>query len=210
MKKTILLASLLGAVALGVVFGAEFIGRAETSAAERKAPPAAAAAAEPAAAPASKAQDQAAAQPAADTASIFEAHAQEGKFGTCSGLFTQLGRGVVADETYTAKSQWNTKAANAHAVASLVALDGAASAPGQRSAGMVFAAPVGRSCEGTLVRVTPVKAPCQAVATELVNQNGQPGTLGDLPMVAMPNGAQVVLVPLDESCVAMTSLSLAG
>jgi hypothetical protein len=26
----------------------------------------------------------------------------------------------------------------------------------------------------------------------------------------MPNGAQVVLVPLDQSCVAMTSLSIGG
>jgi len=205
MKKALLLALLLGAVVLGGVFGPDVIGQA----AEKKSQPAApapAAAAKTTAEESAKPQDQAEAQ----QASVFAAHAREGKIGACANVFTTLGRGVVADETYTAKTQWNTKAADAHAVASLVALDGAQDAQGQRGAGMVFAAPVGRSCEGTLVRVTPVKASCEAVSAELVNQKGQVGTLGDLPTVAMPNGAQVVLVPLDQSCVAMTSLSIGG
>ncbi|WP_052119994.1 hypothetical protein [Inquilinus limosus] len=202
MNKALLLVPLLGAVVLGGVFGADVIGQA----AEKKTQaPAAAAPAAPAEA---AKQDPAPAQQA--VASIFEDHAREGKIGACKNVFTTLGRGVVADETYTAKTQWNTKAADAHAVASLVALDGTAESQGQRGAGVVFAAPVGRSCEGTLVRVTPVKAPCQAVSAELVNQKGQAGSLGDLPTVAMPNGAQVVLVPLDQSCVAMTSLSIGG
>ncbi|OWJ68914.1 hypothetical protein [Inquilinus limosus] len=203
MNKALLLVPLLGAVVLGGVFGADvMIGQA----AEKRNQPAAAAA--PAAPVEAAKQDPATAQQA--VASIFEDHAREGKIGACKSVFTTLGRGVVADETYTAKTQWNTKAADAHAVASLVALDGTADSQGQRGAGVVFAAPVGRSCEGTLVRVTPVKAPCQAVSAELVNQRGQAGSLGDLPTVAMPNGAQVVLVPLDQSCVAMTSLSIGG
>jgi len=204
MNKALLLVPILGAVVLGGVFGADVIGQA----AEKKTQPAATAPATPPA-EASKPQEQAAAQQQAP-ASVFEAHAREGKIGACANVFTALGRGVVADETYTAKTVWNPKAADAHAVASLVALDGTPSTQGQRGAGVVFAAPVGRSCEGTLVRVTPVKASCQAISAELVNQKGQAGTLGDLPTVAMPNGAQVVLVPLDESCVAMTSLSIGG
>jgi hypothetical protein len=200
MKKALLLALLLGAVVLGGVFGPDVIGQA----AEKRNQPAAKPAAE--SEEAAKPQDQADAQ----QASVFAAHAREGKIGACANVFTTLGRGVVADETYTAKTQWNSKAADAHAVASLVALEGNQDAQGQRGAGVVFAAPVGRSCEGTLVRVTPVKASCQAVSAELVNQKGQAGSLGDLPTVAMPNGAQVVLVPLDQSCVAMTSLSIGG
>ena len=204
MKKALLLALLLGAVVLGGVFGPDVIGQA---AEKRNQPaPAPAAAAKSTSEESAQPQDQAEAQ----QASVFAAHAREGKIGACTNVFTTLGRGVVADEAYTAKTQWNTKAADAHAVASLVALDGTQDAQGQRGAGVVFAAPVGRSCEGTLVRVTPVKAPCQAVSAELVNQKGQAGSLGDLPTVAMPNGAQVVLVPLDQSCVAMTSLSIGG
>jgi hypothetical protein len=36
------------------------------------------------------------------------------------------------------------------------------------------------------------------------------GMLGDLPLVSLPNGARVVLMPIDENCVAMTSLRAAG
>jgi hypothetical protein len=208
MNKALLFVPLLGAVVLAGVFGPDVIGQA----AEKRSQPAAAPT--PAAKPAAESEETAKPQEQADAqqaaASVFAAHAKEGKIGACTNVFTALGRGVVADETYTVKTQWNPKAADAHAVASLVALDGNAESQGQRGAGVVFAAPVGRSCEGTLVRVTPVKASCQAISTELVNQKGQVGTLGDLPFVTMPNGAQVVLVPLDQSCVAMTSLSIGG
>ncbi|MGK9237348.1 hypothetical protein KXS07_37030 [Inquilinus limosus] len=209
MKKTLLLVPLLGAVAAGVIFGSDVIGQA----AEKKNQPAAPAAAS---AEAAKAQDQAkpqeqpAQQVAAVPPTVFDEHARQGRIGTCSGVFAALGRGVVADATYTAQTHWDPEAASAHSVASLVSLEGGASTPGVQGAGVVFAAPVGRSCEGTLVRVTPVKTNCQTLQAELVKAQGQAGTLGALPLVAMPNGAQVVLVPLDQSCIAMTSLRAAG
>lgn len=207
MKKTMLLLPLLGAVVLGVVFGSDLIGQA----AEKKSQPAAQAAAPAAAAEPAKPQEQAPAQQvAAVTPSVFDEHAQQGKIGACSGVFSALGRGVVADAGYTAQTEWDTKAASAHSVASLVTLEGGPSTPGVQGAGVVFAAPVGQSCEGALVRVTPIKTSCQSLEAALVKAQGRAGTLGALPVVAMPNGAQVVLVPFDQSCVAMTSLRAAG
>jgi hypothetical protein len=95
---------------------------------------------------------------------------------------------VATDSTYTAQTQWDARAGDAHSVESVVALSAAAN-PAATAAGIVFAAPVGRSCEGTLVRVTPTTDNCLSVGAELMKQNGKAGALGDLPLVALPNGA---------------------
>ncbi|MFE0757978.1 hypothetical protein ACFW16_28720 [Inquilinus sp. NPDC058860] len=215
LAKTLLLGTVSVAIIAGAVVAFDLIGFAQL--------PAQAADSRKPAVEAPKAQEQvtqnkqperqpAAAQQAAaaTAATVFDEHVKQAKIGACGDVFSALGRGVAADATYAAQTQWDPKAVDAHAVESIVALDGGPSTQGLAAAGIVFTAPVGRSCEGTLVRVTPVKASCQAVATELVNQKGQAGTLGQLPLVAMPNGARVVLMPLDDNCVAMTSLRAAG
>lgn len=166
--------------------------------------PPAAAQAQPAAA-----QPQAAAAP--QQATVFDDHARQANITTCANLFGALGRGVTVNSTYTAKSQWDSKSGNAHSVQSLVALNQAA--PGnaaQPAAGVVFAAPVGSGCEGNLVRITPSPETCSAVAAELAKLNGQSGTLGDLSTLSLPNGAQVMLIPLGNACVAVTALRIAG
>ncbi len=215
LAKTLLLGTVSVALIAGAVVAFDLIGFAQL--------PAQAADARKPAVEAPKAQEQAAQtqQPAAAqqqaaanttaTATVFDEHVKQAKIGACGNVFSALGRGVAADASYSAQTQWNTKAADAHAVESIVAMAGGPSTQGMAAAGVVFTAPVGRSCEGTLVRVTPVKASCQTVATQLVGQEkGQAGMLGDLPLVSLPNGARVVLMPIDENCVAMTSLRAAG
>ncbi|MGO4128566.1 hypothetical protein AB4Z01_29525 [Inquilinus sp. YAF38] len=218
LAKTLLLGTISVALIAGAVVAFDLIGFAQL--------PAQAADARKPATEAPKAQEQAAQnqQPAAAqqqaaaanttataTATVFDEHVKQAKIGACGNVFSALGRGVAADASYSVQTQWNTKAADAHAVESIVALAGGPSTQGLPAAGVVFTAPVGRSCEGTLVRVTPVKASCQAVATQLVDQEkGQTGMLGDLPLVSLPNGARVVLMPIDGNCVAMTSLRAVG
>jgi hypothetical protein len=213
LAKTLLLGTVSVALIAGAVVAFDLIGFAQL--------PAQAADAKKPAVEAPKAQEQAAQnkQPAAAqqaaattaTGTVFDEHVKQAKIGACGNVFSALGRGVAADASYAAQTQWDTKAVDAHAVESIVALSGGPSTQGLPAAGIVFTAPVGRSCEGTLVRVTPVKASCQTVATQLVNQEkGQTGMLGDLPLVSLPNGARVVLMPIDENCVAMTSLRAAG
>ncbi|MGL3213103.1 hypothetical protein [Bradyrhizobium sp. BR 1433] len=58
--------------------------------------------------------------------------------------------------------------------------------------------------------MTPRTESCSTVAAELAKLNGQTGTLGDLATMALPNGAQVVLIPLGNACVAVTALRVAG
>jgi len=159
----------------------------------------------PAAAPA---QPQPAGQ---QQATVFDDHARQANITTCANLFGTLGRGVTVNSTYTAKSQWDSRAGNAHSVQSLVALN--QQAPNNATlpaAGVVFAAPVGSSCEGNLVRVTPSPESCPTVAAELAKLNGQSGTLGELSTLSLPNGAQVVLIPVGNACVAVTALRIAG
>lgn len=213
LAKTLLLGTVAVVIIAGAVVAFDLIGFAQL-------PAQAADSNKPAAAPKpqeqvaqNKRQPAAAPEPAAAPApvpSAFEEHARQGKIGTCANTFAALGRGVVADASYTAQTQWNNKAADAHAVESIVALNGDPSTQGQAAAGVVFAAPIGRSCEGNLVRVTPVKDSCQALAGELVKQNGRTGVIGEMPLVTMPNGAQVMLVPFETNCVAVTSLRVAG
>jgi hypothetical protein len=218
LAKTLLLGTVSVALIAGAVVAFDLVGFAQL--------PAQAADARKPAAEAPKAQEQAAqnkqpaaAQPAAPqpaaattaTGTVFDEHVKQAKIGACGNVFSALGRGVAADASYAAQTQWDTKAVDAHAVESIVALSAGPSTQGMPAAGVVFTAPVGRSCEGTLVRVTPVKASCQAVATQLVGQEkGQAGMLGDLPLVSLPNGARVVLMSIDGNCVAMTSLRAVG
>ena len=162
----------------------------------------------PAAAAASVPQQQAGQQP-----TVFDDHARQGNIATCANLFGLLGRGLATNSNYTAQSQWDAKAGNSHSVQSLVALAPNQAPQGRaapRAAGIVFAAPVGSSCEGNLVRVTPSAESCPTVAAELAKLNGQNGALGDLATIALPNGAQVVLIPFGNACVAVTALRVAG
>jgi hypothetical protein len=156
------------------------------------------------------AQPQQAAAPQQPT--VFDEHARQGNIATCANVFGMLGRGVATNSTFTAQSQWDAKAGNAHSVQSLVALGPVQNAPNnaQRAAGVVFAAPVGSACEGNLVRVTPSAESCPAVAAELAKLNGQNGALGDLSTITLQNGAQVLLIPLGNACVAVTALRIAG
>lgn len=214
LAKTLLLGTVSVAIIAGAVVAFDLIGFAQLpaqAADSRKPAVEAPKVQEQAAQTQQSAATQRAAAATTATTTVFDEHVKQAKIGACGNVFSALGRGVAADGSYAAQTQWDTKAVDAHAVESIVALSGSPSTQGMPAAGIVFTAPVGRSCEGTLVRVTPVKASCQAVATQLVDQEkGQTGMLGDLPLVSLPNGARVVLMSLDGNCVAMTSLRAAG
>jgi hypothetical protein len=229
MNRTLVLMLVSVVVALVVAaFGAGVVGYAQQTPPTSLQPPAAPALVrKPAAAKPKRPQAQGqgqgqgqtgnatAAQPqqAAQQRTVFDEHARQGNIVTCANVFGTLGRGLATNSTYTAKSQWDGKAGNAHSVQSMVVLSPSQNAPNnipQRAAGVVFAAPVGSACEGNLVRVTPSPESCPAVAAELAKLNGQSGTLGDLATMTLPNGAQVMLIPFGNACVAVTALRMAG
>ncbi|WP_143271716.1 hypothetical protein [Bradyrhizobium mercantei] len=152
-------------------------------------------------------------QQAGQQPTVFDDQARQANIVTCANLFGTLGRGLATNSNYTAQSQWDAKAGNSHSVQSLVALapnQPSQGNPAQQAAGVVFAAPVGSSCEGNLVRVTPRAENCATVSAELAKLSGQSGALGELATIALPNGAQVVLIPFGNACVAVTALRVAG
>lgn len=146
----------------------------------------------------------------AQTPTVFDQHARQGKITTCANLFGSLGRGLATGTTYSAQSHWNESAGNAHTVQSLVAMKSETKNPGQVTAGVVFAAPVGGACEGGVVKVTPTAQSCPALAADLIKGNGRSAVLGGLTVVALPNGEQIMLVPWQNACVAVATLQAAG
>ncbi|MCL2716975.1 MAG: hypothetical protein FWD68_21115 [Alphaproteobacteria bacterium] len=150
------------------------------------------------------------AQPPAQGPSVFEDHVKKSGIVACARVFTGLGARMTNNVSYAAQSQWDSKAGNRHAIQALVALKPApGGAEGQADGGIVFAAPVGGSCEGHLVRVTPVSSSCGEVAAELAKSSGSNRPLGDLSVSAMPNGSQVMLIPFEKACVTVTVLRAA-
>jgi len=148
------------------------------------------------------------AQAAASTVeSVFDQQIREGRIDTCATVFGVLGRGLTDGYSYAVRSQWNADAVNGHAIQSLVALRHPSEQ--QTGAGIVFTAPVGRSCEGSLVRVTAIQKDCAAVAADLARYKGRNNPLGDLPLVLMPNGTQIMLVPANKTCISVTVLRVA-
>jgi hypothetical protein len=158
--------------------------------------------------PATQQPNNAAAQ--AQPESVFDEHARQGNIKTCAKVFGVLGRLVAADSPFTAQTQWDSTSGDSHAVESIVALNGGPGNPTQPAAGVVFAAPVGESCEGTLVRVTPTNSNCQAVAADLGKMNGKGASLGNLGVINMENGTQVMLVPFGNACIAVSTLRASG
>ena len=150
-------------------------------------------------------------QPAAGPVqqSVFERQVQEAKLVACGKTFAALGNGMSRNFDYTVQSRWDSRSANDHAVASLVALKPQV-AGGASGGGVIFAAPVAGSCEGEVVRVTPVARSCPDVAAQLEKSNGQAGPLGEMALMTMPGGVQVMLVPFDKACVTVTVLKAAG
>ncbi|MCL2713571.1 MAG: hypothetical protein FWD68_02990 [Alphaproteobacteria bacterium] len=144
---------------------------------------------------------------ASSSESVFDQQIREGRIDTCAKVFGVLGRGLTDGYSYAVRSQWNAQAVNGHAIQSLVALRHPSVQ--QTGAGIVFTAPVGRSCEGSVVRVTPIQKNCVEVAADLAKSNGRNIPLGDLPLVAMPNGSQIMLLPSDRICISVTVLRAA-
>jgi len=153
----------------------------------------------------------AAAPAAAEPGTVFDDHIRQSRIVRCARMFGALGRQVSANSAYTAQSAWDSGSGNDHSIQSLISLVPPPNAPTrQLEAGIVFAAPVGSSCEGHLTRVTPVAENCGEVAARLVTSQGQNSVLGDLSVLAMPNGAEVMLIPFNQSCIAVTVLRGTG
>lgn len=139
---------------------------------------------------------------------VFDQHLLRSGIYACADMFGRLGSKLTSGAPYAVHSRWSEETGDGLGdITALVgmALPGPDGKPGMPAAGIVFSAGAeGRGCAGQFVRVTTVAATCTAFA------KGRPhgATLGpaleNLTTIELPSGEDVVLLPVQGSCVAIT------
>lgn len=140
----------------------------------------------------------------------FLAHVKEAGVRTCSTVFPVLGQLLTNGAKYNVQTKWQNSEPDKHAVQALVGLDYTTQNYSGPAAGIVFAAPNGSACEGTMVRVTPFPTSCSEVPAVFAQGSKLENTLGQVPVYNLANnGGQVLLVPSGNTCV-VVSVAAAG
>jgi hypothetical protein len=140
----------------------------------------------------------------------FLAHAKQAGLRACSNVFPVLGQLLTNGAKYNVQTAWRNPEPDNHAVQALVGLDYATQGYSGPGAGVVFAAPNGEVCEGTMVRVTPFPKACNEVPAILAQGSTLENTLGQVAVYKLANnGGQALLLPAGSTCV-VVSVAAAG
>lgn len=153
------------------------------------------------------AAQQPASVPKAPAASINAFQEQAVKLGAnrCVGLFSALGQSATAGSTYAVQVHANRDAPNAHSVAGVAGL--AYDTPDYKgqAAAIALAAPVGKGCEGQLVRVAPFQRPCPEVLSLLPAGSTGAANLSGVPLYNLgENKGQALLLSSGQTCIVVT------
>lgn len=141
----------------------------------------------------------------------FLAHAKQAGLTTCSRVFPVLGQLLTNGATYNLETTWNQTQPNDHSVQALVGMSYASQTYTGPAAGIVVTSPVGSSCEGTMMRVTPMQRTCQEVVSGLLQGSRQANAVGPIAVYTLANnGGQVLLIPSDRSCVVVSVQNATG
>ncbi|MCO6181001.1 hypothetical protein [Ciceribacter sp. RN22] len=142
--------------------------------------------------------------------SPFLAHAREAGLEKCATVFPILGQMLTDGARFAVQSEWNEKEPDRHPVQALVGLDYQSEQYTGPAAGLVFAAPNGSSCEGTMVRVAPLPASCDSVSGSLPTGSKLIRSLGESSVFDLAdNGGQALLLPSGTTCI-VVSVARAG
>lgn len=137
--------------------------------------------------------------------SPFLTQAKGAKLSSCGVVFPVLGNQLTQGTTYKILTSFHTKKPDGHAVQSLVGMTYASAEYSGPAAGLVFASPNGKECEGALVRVVPFAKACAEVEKALPQGSKAIELLASMPVYEMAgNGGQVMLVPAQTGCVVVT------
>jgi len=141
----------------------------------------------------------------------FQAHVTQAGVHTCANLFTALGQALTAGSTYAVQTQWDNAAPDAHAVQAVAGMSYDLPNYKTQAAGVVYASPVGQSCEGGFVRVAPFPKSCQEVATTLPNGSRMADNLSNTMLFNLANdGGQALLVPTGNTCIVVSVAHMGG
>ena len=140
----------------------------------------------------------------------FLEHSRQAGLKACSTVFPVLGEMLANGAKYSVTSSWNTKAPDKHAIEALVGMDYTSNGYSGPAAGVVYAAPVGSDCEGAMIRVTPIAAPCANIPSSLPQGSKLANTLGQVAVYSLGNnGGNALLLPSGNSCVVISVASAA-
>jgi len=141
----------------------------------------------------------------------FLQHAKQAGLQSCSTVFPVLGALLTNGTQYNVQSLWNSEAADKHAVQALVGMNYATQGYSGPAAGVVFAAPVGSGCEGSMVRVAPFTASCSDISAKFPNGSKLVNNLGQISVYELGNdGGNAMLLPTGNSCVVISVASATG
>lgn len=143
----------------------------------------------------------------------FVKHAADAGVQTCAATYAGLGKALTGGTQYMVQSETGKTDADSHSLQGLVGMvfdAGNGSGYSGPAAGLVFAAPTPKGCEGTMVRVVPFQQDCQTAANLLPQGSQQVQPLTGLPVFRLSTGGQVMLVPSSNGCVALSILRASG
>jgi hypothetical protein len=141
----------------------------------------------------------------------FGKHADEAGVRTCANVFAALGQAVTAGSTYAVQTQWDNSAPDAHSMQAVAGMTYDLPDYKAQAAGVVFASPLGKGCEGGFVRVAPFRKSCQEVAATLPKGSVLADTLAASSLFNLAdNGGQALLVPEGNTCIVVSVARMGG
>lgn len=141
----------------------------------------------------------------------FQAHVSQAGLRTCANLFATLGQALTAGSTYAIQTQWDNGSPDTHAVQAVAGMSYDLPDYKTQAAGVVFASPVGQTCEGGFVRVAPFQHSCQDVAATLPKGSLLADNLSNTMLFNLANnGGQALLVPTGNTCIVVSVAHMGG
>jgi len=141
----------------------------------------------------------------------FQAHVAQAGVRTCANLFATLGQALTAGSTYAVQTQWDNTSPDTHAVQAVAGMSYNLPDYKTQAAGVVFASPVGQTCEGGFVRVAPFQRSCQEVAGTLPKGSLPADNLSNTMLFNLANnGGQALLVPTGNTCIVVSVARMGG
>jgi hypothetical protein len=141
----------------------------------------------------------------------FQAHVAQAGVRTCANLFATLGEALTAGSTYAVQTQWDKTSPDTHAVQAVAGMSYNLPDYKTQAAGIVFASPVGQTCEGGFVRVAPFQKSCLEVAQTLPKGSVPADNLANTSLFNLANnGGQALLVPTGNTCIVVSVARMGG
>lgn len=156
---------------------------------------------------------QQAPSPKASAAPVNAFQEQAARLGVrqCANLFATLGQGATNGAAYAVQVQANRAAPDAHAAIGVAGITYDQPNYKGSAAGVVLVTPVGKGCEGTMVRVAPFQASCQEVVRQFPAGSSVATTLSGTPLYNLGgNQGQALLVANGAGCVVVTVVPAAA